>query len=547
MKVRTLALFTACLMFLTTVGCDYADDQESVSVEKTTATEITSYTHSTETEIEKPDTEDVDTASDMSDETMSKDTDSESESAKPDTEGGENSSIESDELTWNETDGETESDESAETPERVDVKAYLAELLSGYAFDPYSFIPETMLRDYEARIVSKNDIVDDYSNFVDVSRIAKQGMGEQWNLVLDNLLQSQIFFNVLSVVDTVATTSVVAFNNYIDTNPDATAKYVFQEGIYAVTINCDADNICYVLDYTLEDDTSAEQAVQIAISMDISDKTKTVRIQIGDANALKYTVADDSYSFALKMIGLKRSYFEIMRNEDGTVKGSIYEFWQVADDGNSIELQSAVAEFYITDDYVTAVGNKADGMLAFKGYICELYNAKSGEMLAYEVKETLSFIEYNTLWFDLRNINGISSVRYSPKMEDSEAMFFVNGLSKAWKSDTVGAVGGVKYKSRRFDIEFRKQYYYCYDSESNEYKSIAVDVPMLFVQEEVYDDLVKDVKDKNNIDISVSLKDLDVEKLMNDYARTIPVLIENLDNISADDIVEIIGEKTVLY
>lgn len=546
MKVRMLALFVACLILLATVGCDYTDEQETIYVEETTTAEITSNTHGTETESEKPDTEDVDTASDMSDETTSKETESKSEGTNTDTEEGVSSSIESDETTCNETDSETESEENSAMPEKVDIKAYLAELLSEYALDPYSFIPKTMLRNYEARIVNENDIVDDYSGFVDVSCISKQGMGEQWNMVLDNLLQSQIFFNVLSAVDTVATTSVVAFNNYIDTNPDAAAKYVFEDGIYTVTINCDSDSIYYVLDYTFGDDTSGEQAVQIAISMDISDKTKTVRIQIGDANALKYTIAGDRYSFALKMIGVKRSYFEIMRNDDGTVKGSIYEFWQAENDDNSVEIPSATAEFYITDDYVTTVGNKADGMLAFKGYICELYNARSGEMLAYEVKETLSFIEYNTLWFDLRNVKGISSVRYSPETEDVEAMFFVNDSSEAWESEMVGVSGGVKYKSRRFDIEFRKQYYYCYNSETEEYKSIAVDVPMLFVQEEVYDDLAKDVKEKNNIDISISLKEPDVEKLLNDYDRMIPVFVENLDNISADDIVKIIGEKTVL-
>lgn len=40
-------------------------------------------------------------------------------------------------------------------------------------------------------------------------------------------------------------------------------------------------------------------------------------------------------------------------------------------------------DFYIDDDYVTAVGNKADGMIGFTGYICELYDVDTGKMLAY--------------------------------------------------------------------------------------------------------------------------------------------------------------------
>ena len=421
--------------------------------------------------------------------------------------------------------------------EKVEIGDYLAELLSGYSLNPYSYIPESMQPAYAANLIDPSAASIDYSSFVNVSSIPSRGFGEQWNMVLDNLQQSMTFFNVLSVVDTLATSSIVAFNNYIDSNPEDTSNYNFLSGIYSVTIKYDGNSIYYVLDYTATIPALGEQSVQIALDMNTATKVKNVRVQIGDANALAYTVSDDAYDFAIKYLGVRRAYFSVEKNTDGSVNGHIYEYIVVS----SVEVASA-ADFYITDDYVSAVGNKADGMIGFTGYISELYNAESGKMIGYEVKETLSSITYNTIWFDIHDVDGINSIKYVPATDDETAKLFVNGSSNAWETKNVGGFS-LKALSRRFDIEFRTQYFYSYDAANDTYVKYALSIPMLFVQEENYDTLVDDVKAENKITISIGVTNKNLAKLLADYDTLIDVFIANKEGFTVDFIVERIGNK----
>ena len=89
----------------------------------------------------------------------------------------------------------------------------------------------------------------------------------------------------------------------------------------------------------------------------------------------------------------------------------------------------------------------------------------------------------------------------------------------------------------------QKQYFYYYDAEEETYVSVGMDVPMLFVQEEVYDSLVNDVKEINGIDIKVTVSDYDLGKLLKNYDELVPIFIANKEHINSTDIVEIIGER----
>ena len=144
-------------------------------------------------------------------------------------------------------------------------------------------------------------------------------------------------------------------------------------------------------------------------------------------------------------------------------------------------------------------------------------------MLAYEVKESASAITYNTMWFNLYDVQGISSIRYNPKTEEESASFSINDKSSVWKAKTYGISGGLKIASRRFDLEFRTQYFYYYDSANEKYVKTAVQVPMLFVQEEVYADLSKDVKSTNGVQINVSLDEKYIKKLNEEYVAKIAI------------------------
>lgn len=359
-------------------------------------------------------------------------------------------------------------------------------------------------------------------------------------MIIENIEQSTVFFNALSAVEGLTTSSVVAFRNYIDANPADTASHSFVNGIYTVTITFDGHELYYVLDYTASFPSIGEQTAQIALSLDVESGEKRVRIQLGDPNALTYVIKDGSYEFALKYLGVRRAYFGFCENADGSVQGHIYEYLTVA----SVEVASA-ADFYIDDDYVSAVGNKADGMIGFTGYISELYSVDTGRMIGYEVKETLLSITYNTLWFNLDQINGINSIRYEEETSDTEAAFYINGLNSAFAAKKVGGniILNPKSASRRFDIEFRTQYFYSYDEENDKYVKNAVSVPMIFIQQEYYEDFADDMYATNKVNVSSSVRYADLLKLKNDYATLIDTFIVNKELVTVDLILAFIGEK----
>ena len=416
----------------------------------------------------------------------------------------------------------------------IDIKGMLSALLHGYELNPYNYIPESMRVDFSANLVDVSDIITDYSTAQNVSDI-HYGFGEQWHMVLSNLEQTKTFFNVLSVVETVSATSITAFNNYFDANPQNTAHHEFASGIYNVTIDFNGEILYYVLEYSADIPVFGYQTVQIALAMHAETGEKVVRVQVGDANALTYTILENAYTFAIKYLGVRRAMFNIAKDADGNVSGNISEYLTIS----SVEIASA-ADFYITEDYVSVVGNKANGMLGFTGYINELYNTDNGRLIGYEVQETLSDLVYNTLWFKLDDISGITSIRHAIVSEKD--VFYVNGSSDEWEAKKVGGISG-KMFSRRFDIEFRTQYIYSYDSTEDKYVEHEIKVPMIFVQEENLDTFVADVKATNNVTITVNVSSTDISKILADYDELIPLFIAHKDAVTPDVIIAYIGNK----
>ena len=423
--------------------------------------------------------------------------------------------------------------------EVVDISALLFELMSNYKSSPNSYIPETMRANYTPNLIDPSDVISDYSYAVDVSDILYGGFGQQWNMIVNNINQSQIFFNTLTTVEAVMTTSLAIFNNYLDENPDNVAHHTIASGIYSITLDFDGSDIYYVLEYTATLPILGVQSVQIALSMDAESKDKVVRIQLGDANALTYKVSDNGYEFAIKYLGVRTAYFSISEDQNGNISGSIYEFLSVSGVGIS-----SAAEFYIRDGYVYAIGNKADGIIGFTGYICETYDIKTGKLLGYEVRETLSAINFNTLWFNLADIEGINSIKYKEKTNLSDAAFYINGSTSAFNTVKVGILEDpLRYSSRKFDIEFRTQYFYYYDETKESYEEVAVEVPMLFVQEEDFDGIEATVGNANDITIEILTKNADINAIMEAYDDFLPVFIENKELITVDNILVFIGNK----
>ena len=139
-----------------------------------------------------------------------------------------------------------------------------------------------------------------------------------------------------------------------------------------------------------------------------------------------------------------------------------------------------------------------------------------------------------------RRFLGISSVRHA--IEDEKDVFFVNGSNDKWKAKKVGGIGE-KMLSRRFDIEFRTQYVYSYDKNEDKYVEHAIQVPMIFVQEENFDTFVADVKATNGVTVAVNVSSADVGKILDDYDELIPEFIKHKEAVTSDFIIAYIGNK----
>ena len=415
--------------------------------------------------------------------------------------------------------------------ELIDLKTYLKDLLDGYNKNPYSYIPETLLP--EAYLVSDPNTIlykEDYQNNVNINNINYLATGEQWNMVVENLGESQRFYNVLNTVELINSAAIAAFNNYFDNNPSDENSFTFKESIYDVYINFEDNVLSYTLTFTTNIPILGELEVVIDIKEDIITKVKTVKISLGSANQLKYEIKDNEYIFAIKYGGIRRAYFSI-KEENGVINGNIFEFLTIA----SKDFQSS-AQFVINDENLIVVGNKADGIIGFTSTINEVYDIETGLMVGYEIEETLSKIVYNTLWFDLNNFSGLNNIKYLLNDKEEVIIHIDNQL---FETKNVGGFN-LKTGSRRYDIKFRTRY--IYKLEDDQLTKVKIDIPMLFIQEEVYDDLVKDIKEKNShlndFDNNVSNETFNIIK--ESYSINIPIFKQNKENISSEDIVNYI-------
>jgi len=421
--------------------------------------------------------------------------------------------------------------------ETVPYGDYLTALLADYVLNPFESLPASMLPG--SSIVEETAGAIDYTVFQNVSAIPSGGYGEQWYMVLTNLRESASFFQVLSIVDTLSSASIVAFQNYLDSNPANAAKYEFTQGIYQVTIEFKENVLYYVLDYTTNVPVFGQQTVQIALEYNISTLEKVGRIQIGEANALRYVIGDNTYQFGIRYAGVRRAYFEISEDAQGNVQGSIFEYLGI----DGVFSTGSCAQFFINDDYVSVVGNKASGMAGWTGTINELYATDDGELIGYEVRETLSSITYNTLWFNLADTSGITTIKRAtaPIENNNPYLIYVNGSTNVFTTKNVGGLS-LKTLSRRFDIEFRTQYFFALSG--SEYVTVVVEVPMLFVQEEQMAALVNDIQTVNSgvvTSFALNVSSVDQQQIMNDYDNLIDAFIIKKAEMNVEAILTYIG------
>ena len=439
--------------------------------------------------------------------------------------------------------------------EKIDFKTLTDALMSSLEMDPLSFIPEAMKTDYTANMVTAEKAKLDYTSFVNVSAIPTQGFGEQWNMVLGNIAESERFHAALALAETAISAGVAGFLNYVDKNPGSTAAYGASEATYGVSIAYEKQHLTYTLAFTTGWSVPlfGENVPQIDLDYDIASSTKTVRIQLTENNVLHYEVDPNSYRFALQY-GLsnvsRKAYFEAIRDEEGTVTGQVVEFVQYKDK----ELMGSRAEFICGETYTSVVGNKASSMPGFSGYINELYKTEEGKLLGYEVQESFTkwglTADYHTLWFNLADIQGLTSVKAIANGDPSFGLgaknpydIYLNGQATAFepiynKKLTITT-------SRKYDVEMRTRYLFGY--ENNELVAYESKIPMMFIQDD--NDVDKnftsfpvDIKAKSGIEASVTVDEEALTKIREDHGVMIPAFIEHEGAIDAAEIVNRLGQ-----
>ena len=438
--------------------------------------------------------------------------------------------------------------------EKVDIKSYLNSLISATEQDPYSYIPAKMKQSNSANHVAASEVAYDFTSSTNVSDIKYGGFGEQWHMVIENIQQSELFFSVLTLGEAAINSSVVLFNNYLDKNPDDTASHTLKETKYTAKLTFKDGILAYTIQYktNLNIPFFGNVMPQVDMTYNVATSEKAVRIQLTENNAMKYVSTADTYAFAIQY-GVeavnRKAYFQLNRLQDESIQGHIYEFVQFKDK----DMVPSCADFYIGKTYTSVVGNKASGLVGFKGYINELYKTNEGKLLCYEVRETLTVLgisgQYNTLWFNLNDINGITSVKAIAN-ENNTGNYtnknpydvYLNGSSYKFEPTYNKKLG--KNTSRKYDVEFRKQYFYGYQEDKLvEYET---KIPMMFIQDNNdkdtnFNDFPSDILSKSGITASVKLAQADLNKVRDDYAKLIDVFIANKDTVTGTTIETYIG------
>ena len=175
------------------------------------------------------------------------------------------------------------------------------------------------------------------------------------------------------------------------------------------------------------------------------------------------------------------------------------------------------------------------------GYINELYKKNEGRLLGYEVKEEKTVlgkkIEFNTLWFNLKDISGINSVKAknAEKVDvNKELELYINGSDTLFKKTK-------NTLSRKYDIEFRNRYFYSKDEKGNLVENEVL-IPLMFIQEENLSDFANDFLNANGIEANVTLDSKVLEKIMDDYDTLINAFKTNKELNKAEDIKTFINE-----
>lgn len=388
--------------------------------------------------------------------------------------------------------------------------------------DPWDFLPDSF--DLENRVYDGPEQLS-YDSFSLVSQIPDTGTGKQLNVLYNIMLEVE---NVLTVVDPVydaATAVSNLYHGYVTENPEDYSHYettylgidfeilVLEDGFY---INASIGDVLVEL-FSFEDDIRYYGG----------------RIQFSEANVIKYEFTDDHMVIAARLFGTFRAKVEFIRDAD-EVLGYLYYFTGV----NEIGLNTR-ALLYSNPTHTTIIGETGDFITgATTKRNVEVYSSITGNMVGGEVKEEVSALKYDTMWYPLNKISGVTNVKIlDVENGNNEHTVYINNASTPLEPHTQFLVG-----SRYYDIEIKTHFFYTYDSTEETYQKIELSIPMFFIQRGYEEDTgYTAMSSRNGVTISNLTTSADQAAISHGYDELLDLYDEIRDSMTPQDVIEYIG------
>lgn len=400
--------------------------------------------------------------------------------------------------------------------------------------DPWSFLPETFSQENMAYTALP---VNDFTSFVNVSSIGYKIIGKQFNVLYEGLTDTATLLGYIDNVTSVGATIASLYQTYINNNPDDYAQFSGEAGGFKFRITLDGEK---------SELLAGNSTVSLELTYDKDTQLRTGRIQLSSGMVLRYQSGADYMKLAVEATiagvgNLKQIEFA---RTNGTVAGYLYEY--TGTENNNLKT-SAVITSNTTKTMITSNKRETDDLKT--NYYEEVYDSKTGKYIGGEVNETVSSVEYNTLWFMLDDVSGFNTVKVETDQNKLNAdTVYLNGSSTAISTKSVGITGGLKATSRRYDIEMKDVRYVVATTEDGKtkYDTVKCSVPMLFVQVEQTSTFGADFKEKNEY-MATTPALPSFTAVTQDYEMNAELFITIKENVAYSDIITYLGSKNPYF
>ena len=424
-----------------------------------------------------------------------------------------------------------------------EIKAVAKEIVEAFKQtpQPWDFLPEKFQPQYKlltdaqaaAFVTEEGEEKNAYAAFVNVSDIPVNYIGKQMNVVYGVLNKSQTALGYVQKVQAGLAAVETAYVEYIQKNPYDYASFEDTEGSFTYRIKISGRN------YDLSVNVGNVGVRIFADKTDEENPAYGARIQLTQNAVIKYDMTgEESLKIALVVAGSASAQVEFVK-KDGKTAGYIHEFLYAADK----QVTATSALLTVSENYTTVIGTKGDFIPTSGGRNCEVYSNATGYLVGTEVKEILDKKEYDTLWYNLRDLHGVTSIRKEDKANWLNAdTIWINGSeTEALHSKSVTLTD----RSRRFDIEFKTVYAWRKMVNADgieEYEKAEFEVPMLFVQEKCSDtfeeDFSKENKDYLTGPVSLNVSAADKQAVNAGYYDLLPAYEEIKESVMHEDIID---------